>query len=293
VVDDKYPGQKATINMLLATMLQIEVKEPVAMTARNNIIKQLAVSAVKVEIYQWKYRINIFGKIKLFPHEKLTKVYYVGGATQTNRGSYMLMENSTEPFIIYLPGLRGFVSPRYMPIEKYWRDYSVFRKDFREISSVKVEYPSQPELSYVVINNHERQLRLLSLTDNKDIPDFDTLKVMNFLTSFIKIDFEALVNDIDKHRKDSILSSSPYQILTLTDTNGVRTSIKTFHKEASPGEVDEMGKTATYDLDRMYALVNNGQDFTLVQFLVFDKILRPKTYFLKEEKIINRKFEHK
>src|ERR1039457_4386758 len=85
IVDDKFPGQRATINMLLTTMLDLEVKEPVAMSARNTIIKQLAVNSVKVEIYQWKYRINLFDKIRLFPHEKLTKVYYVGGATQSNR----------------------------------------------------------------------------------------------------------------------------------------------------------------------------------------------------------------
>ncbi len=292
VVDDKYPGQKSTINMLLTTMLELEVKEPVALTARNTIIKQLAVNSVKVEIYQWKFRINIFGKIKLFPREQLTKVYYIGGATQSNRGTYMLMENSSEPFVTYLPGLRGFVSPRYMPIEKYWRDYNIFRKSFHEIASVKVEFPSNPELSYLVKNNHDKELSFISLIDNLGIPNYDTLRVMNFLTSFLKIDFEALINDMDKHRKDSILSSPPFHILTLLDTNGVSTTIKTYHKAAYPDAVDEKGRSIPYDLDRLYALVNNGQDFTLIQFLVFDKILRPKTYFLKEKKSNNHKFEH-
>lgn len=281
IVDDKFPGQRATINMLLTTMLDLEVKEPVAMSARNTIIKQLAVNSVKVEIYQWKYRVNLFDKIRLFPHEKLTKVYYVGGATQSNRGTYMLMEHASEPFITYLPGLRGFVSPRYMPIQKYWRDYNVFRKSFHDIASVKVEFPSDPGLSYIVRNNHDRVLTLISLTDNKEMTSWDTLKVMNFLTSFAKVDFEALVNDMDKHKKDSILSSPPFHILTLTDTNGVSTTIRTYHKASSPEDTDQKGNSAPYDLDRLYALVNNGQDFTLIQFLIFDKILRPKTYFLK------------
>jgi hypothetical protein len=56
--------------------------------------------------------------------------------------------------------------------------------------------------------------------------------------------------------------------------------------------VDEKGRSIPYDLDRLYALVNNGQDFTLIQFLVFDKILRPKAYFLKEKKLNDHKFEH-
>lgn len=284
MVDDTYPAEKQTVNMLLSTMLNLQVKAPVAFTARNNIIKQLAVNSVKVEIYQWKYRINLFGKIRFFPHERLTKVYYVGGATQSNRGSFMLMANSSEPFITYLPGLRGFVSPRYMPIEKYWRDYTVFRKNLPEIASVKLEFPADPEQSFLVKNDHNRKVELISLQDNREIPDFDTLRVMNFLTSFSKIDFEALVNDMDKHKKDSIVSSRPFHILTLTDTNGVNTTIKTYHKPSSPGDVDENGNPAPYDLDRLYALVDNGQDLTLIQFLVFDRILHPKSYYLKEKK---------
>jgi hypothetical protein len=285
MVDDTYPGQRATINMLLGTMLNLQVKEPVAITARNNIIKQLAVNSVKVEIYQWKYRIRLFGKIRLFPHETLSKVYYVGGATQSNRGTYMLMEHASEPFVTYLPGLRGFVSPRYMPIQKYWRDYTVFNKSFHDIASVKVEFPSNPELSYVIENKHDREINLISLIDNKVLTGWDTIKVMNFLTSFAKIDFEALVNDMNKHKKDSILSSTPFHIITLTDTNGVSTGIRTYHKAADPVERDEKGRIIPYDLDRLYALVNNGQDLTLIQFLVFDKVLRPKTYFLKEKKV--------
>jgi hypothetical protein len=280
VVDDKYPGQKSTINMLLTTMLELQVKEPVAITARNTIIRQLAVNSVKVEIYQWKYRVNLFGKIKLFPHEKLTKVYYVGGATQSNRGTFMLMEHASEPYVTYLPGLRGFVSPRYMPIQKYWRDYTVFHKSYHEIASVKLEFPSDPEQSYIVKNDHDKRISLFSVAGNREIAGWDTLRVMSFLTSFSKIDFEALVNDMEKRKKDSILSSPPFHILTLTDTGGVSTVIRTYHKASSPGDVDEKGKSIPYDLDRLYALVNSGQDFTLVQFLVFDKILRPKSYFL-------------
>ncbi len=53
IINDKYPGHKFNINMLLETMLNIQVKEPVPIAARNNMIKALSVNSVKVEIYQW------------------------------------------------------------------------------------------------------------------------------------------------------------------------------------------------------------------------------------------------
>lgn len=283
LVNNKYPGHKYNIDMLLGTILHLEVREMVPKTARNNIIRELAANSVKVEIYQRVYRIDLFGRIRLFPHEKLTKVFYVGGATQSNRGTYMIMEHSSQPFVTYLPGFRGFVTPRFMPIEKYWRDYSIFRKNIYEIASVRVEFPSNPEWSFMVKNNPDMKVELISLADHKTATDFDTLKVMNFLSSFRNINFEALLNDMEKHRKDSILASVPFHIITVTDTSGASKTIKTFRRQAKEGDTDINGNPLPYDYDRMYALVNDGQDFTLVQFFVFDRIIRPKMFYLGQQ----------
>jgi hypothetical protein len=249
----------------------------------ENIIKDLATFSVKVEIYQWKYRINLFGVLKLFPHEKLSKVYFVGGPIQSNQGSYMIMEHSTVPFVVFLQGLRGFVTPIYSPIEKYWRDYTIFKKMIQQIESVKVEFPSDPQNSFEIQNDANLHIRFFSLANNQPIPVFDTLKVMNFLAAFRNINFEALLNDMDEHRKDSILATTPYCIISLTDTSQYTNTIKTFRKGAAPGEVNELGNPAPFDLDRLYALVNDSKDFTLIQYFVFDKILRPKSFFMRTQ----------
>jgi hypothetical protein len=282
IVNDRYPAQKFNIDLLLKTMLEIEVQQPVAKAAHDNIVKELAVNAVKVEIYQFVYRIDLFGAIRWFPHEKLTKVYYVGGATQSNDGCFMLMEHSSVPFVTFEPGFRGFVSPRYSPIEKYWRDYNVFRKTIPEISTVKVEIPATPEYSYEVRNDGSNKFSLISLSDNKEIHDYDTLKMLNFLSGFRNLNYEALINDMDKFRKDSILASQPFIIITLTDTSGVSKTIKTYHKQGPDGQTDPAGNPLPYDLDRLYASVNDGQDFTLIQYFNFDKVLRPKPFFMRD-----------
>ena len=264
IVNGQYPGQKFNINLLMGTMLNIAVKQPVPVAAHNTVIRQLATSSVKVEVYQWVYRIDLLG-IRWFPHEKLTKVYYVGGATQDNHGSFMLMEHSTEPFVTYLPGLRGFVSPIYMPIEKYWRDYTVFKKEMNEIRSVTVAFREIPDQSYEIIRSRAG-LRFKSLADNQDIFDYDTLKILGFLSSFRNLNFEALMNDMEKHRKDSVLSTQPFVEITVMDTSNVAHHVKIFHKGTAPGQTDYQGKPLLYDLDRAYALVNQDRDFVLLQF---------------------------
>lgn len=280
-VNGKYDAQSLTIDMLLRTMVSIEVRQPVAKAAHDNIIKELAVNSVKVEIYQRVFRIDIFGA-KLFPHEKLTKVYYVGGATQNNQGCFMLMQGSEEPFVVYMPGFRGFVSPRYSPMEKDWRDYNIFRKNIPEIGSVKVEMPETPEFSYEVRNNGKNKFTLTALKDGRTVPDYDTLKVLNFLSGFRNLNFEALLNDMAPAQKDSILASKPFIILTLTDTARTSKTIRIFHKKGGPGMPDPEGLTLPYDPDRLYASVNDGRDFTLIQYYTFDKVLRPLPFFSKE-----------
>jgi len=282
LVNDKYPAQNQSIDLLLKTMVEIEVQQPVARAAHDNIVKELAVNAVKVEIYQQVYRIDLFGTINWFPHEKLTRVYYVGGATQSNLGCFMLMQDSSEPFIVFLPGFRGFVSPRYSPIEKYWRNYNIFNKTIPEIQTVRVEIPATPDYSYEVKNTGNNKFALISLIDNEPVMNYDTLRLLNFLSGFRNLNYEALLNDMDKTRKDSILRSQPFIIITLTDTSGISKTITTYHKKGPDGQTDPQGRALPYDLDRLYASVNEGLDFTIIQYFSFDKVLRPKPFFMKD-----------
>jgi len=62
----------------------------------------------------------------------------------------------------------------------------------------------------------------------------------------------------------------------------VSKTIRTFFKEGY-GDVDVNGNEIPYDLDRFYALVNDGEDFVLAQYFAFDRVLRPRSFFIKEK----------
>ena len=139
----------------------------------------------------------------------------------------------------------------------------------------------KPENSFKVINEN-RKLSLFKLETNKIIPQYDTLKLLNFLTSFADIRYEALLNDMDPHRKDSIVNSTPENILTVVNNEGDSSKIITFLKPNDKQSFNMEGNIYVHDLDRLYALVNDGQDFVLIQYYVFDKVLRPLSYFETE-----------
>lgn len=280
LLNGSYKARNSGIRLLFETFKHLVPKYPVPKSGHDNIVAQLAAASIKVEIYQEVYRIDLFG-IKLLPHEKLTKTYYVGGATQDNMGTFMLMDGADVPFVVHLLGFRGYVAPRYSTMEKDWRDHTVFKNNLADIQQVIMEIPEEPDNSFKIIKG-KNELQLINFESNEVIPQYDTLRLLNFLTAFSDIRYEALLNDMASKRMDSIIQSIPKNILTVIDTNGDSTTIFTYFKPNDRQAINMEGNLYIHDLDRLYALINDKKDFVLIQYYVFDKVLRPLSYFMSE-----------
>ena len=274
-LNNKYSVRKDAIDLLLYTIKSIEVREPIGKNAKENIIKRLASQSTKVEIYQG---------------DKLAKVYYVGGETADHTGTYMLLvnpetgENYPAPFIMYIPGFDGYLTTRYFTNEAEWRDRTVFKYIPSQIKSVKVEFLGFPQNSYELSVFGNNKFEIKNLKDNAPIPNFDTIAVKQYLSYFENINYEALITDITKQRKDFIIQHELFGTITITDATGNKNSVRMFHKAAQEDQLEVTGEPMKYDPDRMFALINNDEDFILIQFYTFGKLLQPIDYFLKKGK---------
>ena len=274
-----YKAHPKQVNYLLTTLYKIRIKMPVSVASHDNIVKQLASQSTKVEIYQTVPRINLFEKIKLFYHEKRTKVFYVGDATMDNSGTFMLKEGADKAYIVYIPSFRGFISTRFTANPDDWRDHTIFHEKLADIQSVEIDFNEDPEGSFRIDNIGRHQYKLTRLCDNKDLP-YDTLKVINFLSSFSDLRFEALfTNTMEQERIDSITSSPFVHNVVLTSKDGSTQDMKTYRKLVLNGVTDMSGDYGDVDHDRMYALIGGGKDFVLIQNYVFDKVLHDVRYF--------------
>ncbi|MEI8204647.1 MAG: DUF4340 domain-containing protein [Bacteroidota bacterium] len=281
-VNDKYAARPDLVNLLLYTLTHIDVKSPISKAAHDNTVKRLSAIGVKVEVYQMTYHINIFGKLKMFPYEKLIKTYYVGDATMDNMGTYMLMEDSKEPYITFLPGFNGYISRQYTPVEAEWRSHKIVSLSINQIKSIQYEDKEDPKQSYLIQRNG-RQFGMMQLLSQKFIPEFDTLKVVDLFTSFKNLNFEDALNELNRSFKDTIIAQKPFNVLTITDVDGNVQTIKAFKKPNFTGEVDVSGQVFLFDRDRFYALINKDKDFVLCQYFVFDRMLKPLSYFLQAQ----------
>lgn len=282
-LNDSLTARKEGVKLLLNTMQRLAVKAPVSKSSYNTVIKRLASTSIKVEIYQIVPRINLFNAIQLFPHEKLTMVYYVGPSTPDNMGTFMLKEGSDTPFVVYIPGFKGYVSARYTAFVSDWRDHSIFARKPDQIKSIQIEFPQEPEESFRIDKLSDQDLKLRQLATGKDFDGFDTTRVIDFINAYRNIRFEASYEEITKKYRDSITSQPPVNIIELTDTNGNTTKVTTFRRANIAQQEDLEGNLLPYDVNRLYAWLHKEQELVIVQYFVFDPITRPLTFLLGKQ----------
>lgn len=274
------PANFKVVDMLLTTLKDMRIREPIAQAARNNIVKQLASSGKTVKIYQEKHSIDC-GFIKLFKKEKLTKTIYIGSETQDNMGTYMMKKGDDSPCIMYIPRLKGYLSTRFSAIEDFWKSHAVFKYKKDEIASLKVEIPNQQSESFQLTKNGEG-FDFVMLESGVKLTSFDTLKVKALLSSCFELNYETVAKNISQLEKDTIFSKAPAFILTVKDNEGKENTLKTYSKLHDPTSIatDEKDFYQIFDVNRCYALHSNNKDTLIMQFFVLDNMLKPASYYL-------------
>lgn len=271
-VSNKYDARQDAVNNLLATMNKVEMKAPVGINARENILKDLAARAIKVEVYQ---------------NDKLSKVYYVGGPTPDNSGTYMALEQDgdfSEPYITHIPGFHGYLTTRFIVLDYKWRSSAIFKNPISTINSLKVEYFEKPENSFEITENGNGSYSMKSLKYNAILQSVDSIALKEYLVNYRSVHFEAF-EKLKPETLDSILASPPFFRISLTDNEGKTNTVKAFRIKAKPGAVNLNGDPIEFDPDRMYAKINDEEDIALIQYYTFDNLLKPISWFEVDPKM--------
>ena len=266
-LNDKYNPRRANILNLLEVLYKIEVKNKVAKAAYNNVIKSLASNGVKCEIY-------------LNGSETPSKVIYVGNQTEDGLGTFMMIENSNTPFITYIPGFNGYLTPRFSPVETNWRDVALFTYQPEDISSVKVEYGNFPENSFLIEQSNGQ--KKLSSPDGSNPSEPDTTGINNYLNLYSSVYFESIVTDMNKNSVDSMISVPPSIRLSI---NVKKESHELYIypmpiNESSLSLNDSLGKPLKYDVDRVYGYLQPEKMVILIQQQTINKLFRRRIDFM-------------
>lgn len=269
IVNKKYRARQDAIDLLLKTMKDVSVQKMVDPKMKENLLKRMASGATKIEVYAGEEKI---------------KQYYVGGETQDQTGTFMLLtdlesgKNFSEPYVMEIKGFKGYLTPRYFINEGEWRDRTVFSFIPPELKFIEVEHITQPDQSFRIDILNINSFTVTSTFENKKIENPDTAAIKQYLSYYKSIQFLGLETVLKPEQRDSVRKSKPVHIITVGPKNGPPIVTKLFLKRAAPGIVDDKGNPVLYDKDNMYAVINEGE-LVLVQYYVFGKLLQPAGYF--------------
>lgn len=269
VVNDLYPVRSDYINLLLATIHDIGMRNPVSTNAEPNVLKEMSAKNTKVEIYD---RGN-----------HLMKSYFVGSPSLDEKGTYMLLNDSKHPVITAIPGFEGSLETRYSTDMQEIRSRNIYSFRPSQMTSVAVNYAGKPDSSFMILLVGPDSFKIQNLSGKILPPSFiDKLKVNNYLQLFRWINCEGFVNEISK--KDSILQTPPFCTITVTsrNMNSFQTVLYRMPKNQTSQQYNSKGQELPYDMDHYFATINQGKDFVVVQRFHFGKLLKTFPYFMKQ-----------
>ena len=268
-LNDKYRAQMSGVNNVLDAISRVDLKYRLPRQAVRNALDDIVTNSVKVEIYHKN-------------GEKL-RSFYIGGVDMDGQGTYMMMENSNEPYVTHIPNFIGTLKPRFFTDELDWRDRWIYQFEPEDIKEISMDYPLQTSKSFKISreNGTYKVYPLYSVTPR--LPQTaDKGLVEAFLTGFKALGAEGFETNYPK--KDSVKAVTPFVIMSIKDKNDVVKSLR-LHPIVT---VDPQGTVQTNSLgtaliERYFAEVSDG-DFLMVQHFVFEKTFWAYESFFRQRK---------
>lgn len=271
VANDIYLAKDDGIDVMLETFKMVYIKSPVPKSTQETVLRVMASTGKRVEIFTGG--------------SKPEKIWHVGHPTQDHFGTYMILEipgkgRSKEPFITSMQGFAGHLNSRFFADVRDWQRSEVFRYPPKDIRTVRIEYPQQPNLGFELRSDGENTFELEAL-GGMNILSYDTIAAKDLLVNFQKVNFEMHAKGVSQAMADSISQTPPLYTISVTDKDGGKKEVKVFYKLAQDddriGDDDMDG--IMRDVDRLLALLPTG-DWVIVQSFDFDRIGVDIRYFM-------------
>lgn len=252
-INGKYKAGKSVIHNLLKTLYRMEIAHPVPLTMRENVLGNLAIYGIRVEV-------------ELKNGDK--KIFYVGGENREQNATFMMLQNSSEPYAVHIPGFQGYLSSRFFTQEYIWRDKMIMSYDNQNIESIVMNYPHSNIAESFRIKQDDSGINVFE-KDSEKIALTNQYKVKKYLASFRKLPAECYVSG--NLNTDSLLNTKSLFEIVVSPINGETTSMRVYPKR-NQNTVDIDDNMRMPDPERLYAYVNE-KDWMVIQLNTFKKIM--------------------
>lgn len=263
IVNEHFPARQSLVNLILKSLLHIQVKEPVSKANRAKAVKNLTENSTRVDIYQ---------------NNQLTKTFYVGQPLP-NANTYMLLEHASTPFFVEIPGFNLSLSALFSAPLKDFKTNKIFQYSYDQIASVIFENHEQPEQSFM-LEKRNGQISLFSYPQKQPMDLNNPVAAQNYFAQLQNKSFSRFIEDVSTKQLDSIKNSTPRYTLKIELTDYLQKEIKIFNKPGW-GKKDAFGELLATDPDQFILQIDNDE-LVYAQYLAFDPVFKALNTFTKK-----------
>lgn len=264
LADNAVAADITKVNLLLQTMHDIKMRNPLGTNEFNTVIKELTAAGIKVEFYEG---------------DDLLKTIYVGQMTLDQSGTFMMIDGAEAPFVTHIPGFVGYLTPRFPTNPVKWKSKLIFDTKFDELAKVTVTYPITPAESFSLDNSAATPV-LKDASGNVVQADANFLKY--YAGSFTQLYAEAYDDNFTAAQHDSIFKGDAYCLIKVENKAGKTQELKLHIKGIdlkTKSRYDDQGKELTFDTDKYFAFVNGDKNMVYIQNYSFGRVIKKLSDF--------------
>ena len=246
-INNHYKVWERKIDYTLGVMEDIRIKSPVSEKKMMYVIENISTTGVKVEIFEQNKRI---------------RSYYIGGNTPDHLGTYMIVEKSTNAYIVHIPNRQpGILNPKY-GIEGIYLNEDLWREP------IKISIPSE-EIQKVKVEDfiNENQSFTMNMED-ESLTDFENNEVKMdvrgyplFASFFKKLECGSYKPNLKT--SDLVLSKKIF----ITHNKTIDSLI--IYDETA---IQKAQKKSNTEVEHLFATLNNSE-LVIIQKDIFNNVL--------------------
>ncbi len=256
-INEQYRARLERVEQLLNIAGLVEIVSPAAQKNQNELRKEIQEKGTWLCFYE--------GNRELLSYY----LYQKGGRI------FAMADPHSVIYILRIIDFKGNANDFFNANPNLWRSRIVFDYEPQQINSVDVEYKNQPTLSFSIRNNHDGSFELFAYPGKENVRDFDPRRIARYLSYFRVLKFEKVVEELSLEEQQEILQEEPKSRIAVTDGKGNTQELAVYPRPMP-------GNPLQKDVYRAYGRINQNNELVVIQFYIFDPILKDINYFRSE-----------
>ncbi len=279
LLSDHYLANEAALRELFSALRFMEVRRPVPMAGRQEVAAGLQRRGVLVEVYSRGYWLGLPGRQGILPRYRKERAFWVGENTADGLATHMQLRDAATPFEVHVPGAHGGLQGVFVTDKHLWRDPVIIDLGPDQLQKIRAGFAATPAQSYRIMRSGQEFLLFDRDGLQLDPAGISMVHLGRFLNSFTGLYYERLIPGSATQPPADLIGEVPFLRLWVEDTAGSERLLK-FYLRRATADGSLVSAYRKYDPNRFYLQLDHG-DFALAQYYVFQRIMRPLSYFLQ------------